>query len=205
MKTTIWESLSQIDCSKHTEKKGTLTYLSWAWAWGTLMKHYPTARYQFTDHKDINGNITDVLIYSDGTVSVECTVTIEDLSRTISLPVMDHRNQAIQQPNSRQISDSKMRCLVKAIAMHGLGFYIYAGEDLPESPTTSVLNKDKSIKDTVLTAGPKNTQGETYGEAFKSIGAINEQIAYWQGRDGLNERQSQHLSNLQELLDCYQK
>ena len=54
MKNNIWETLSQIDCSKHTEKKGNLTYLSWAWAWGTLMKHYPTARYQFTDHRDHN-------------------------------------------------------------------------------------------------------------------------------------------------------
>ena len=138
MKNNIWETLSQIDCSKHTEKKGNLTYLSWAWAWGTLMKHYPTARYQFTDHKDHNGNITDIQVYTDGSASVECTVTIEELSRTISLPVMDHRNQAIKNPNARQISDSKMRCLVKAIAMHGLGFYIYAGEDLPESPSSSV-------------------------------------------------------------------
>ena len=135
MKNNIWETLSQIDCSKHTEKKGNLTYLSWAWAWRTLMVHYPTARYQFTDHKDHNGNITDIQVYADGTASVECTVTIEELSRTISLPVMDHRNQAIQNPNARQISDSKMRCLVKAIAMHGLGLYIYAGEDLPESPS----------------------------------------------------------------------
>ena len=102
------------------------------------MKHYPTARYQFTDHKDHNGNITDIQVYTDGSASVECTVTIEELSRTISLPVMDHRNQAIKNPNARQISDSKMRCLVKAIAMHGLGFYIYAGEDLPESPSSSV-------------------------------------------------------------------
>ena len=138
MKNNIWETLSQIDCSKHTEKKGNLTYLSWSWAWRTLMVHYPTARYQFTAHKDHNGNITDIQVYADGTASVECTVTIEELSRTISLPVMDHRNQAIQNPNARQISDSKMRCLVKAIAMHGLGLYIYAGEDLPESPSSSV-------------------------------------------------------------------
>ena len=138
MKNNIWETLSQIDCSKHTEKKGNLTYLSWAWAWRTLMVHYPTARYQFTDHKDHNGNITDIQVYADGTASVECTVTIEELSRTISLPVMDHRNQAIQNPNARQISDSKMRCLVKSIAMHGLVLYIYAGEDLPESPSSSV-------------------------------------------------------------------
>ena len=149
MKSNIWGTLSQIDCSKHTEKKGNLTYLSWAWAWGTLMKHYPTARYQFTDHKDHNGNITDIQVYADGSASVECTVTIEELSRTISLPVMDHRNQAIQNPNSRQISDSKMRCLVKAIAMHGLGFYIYAGEDLPESPSSSVNGNSTVTQESV--------------------------------------------------------
>lgn len=114
--------LSRIDCSSHTEKKGQLTYLSWTWAWSTLMKSYPESAYYF--HEDV--------IHSDGTVTVSCTVSVAGTDRRMWLPVMDNRNNAIPIPDARKISDARMRCLVKCIAMHGLGLYIYAGEDLPE-------------------------------------------------------------------------
>lgn len=118
----VWETLSAIDVGAHVEKKGQLSYLSWAWAWGVLMKHYPASNYSFLNP----------IRNEDGTVMVECDLTIEDITRRMWLPVMDHRNKAIQNPNMRQISDTQMRCLVKAIAMFGLGHYIYAGEDLPD-------------------------------------------------------------------------
>jgi hypothetical protein len=126
MSKEIWNKLSAVDCSKHIEKKGNLSYLSWAWAWGTLMEHYPDATYEFHEPT----------IYEGGTMEVRCTVTIEGLSRTMWLPVMDYKNQAIVNPDARAISDNKMRCLVKAIAMFGLGHYIYAGEDIPGPPPT---------------------------------------------------------------------
>lgn len=115
--------LSAVDCSKHIEKKGTLSYLSWTWAWAVLMQHYPDSAFEFL----VDDNL------ADGTVMVSCTVTVCDTVRKMWLPVMDNRNNAIAHPNARQISDARMRCLVKCIALHGLGLYIYAGEDLPES------------------------------------------------------------------------
>jgi hypothetical protein len=121
----IWKTLSAIDVSQHTEKKNGLTYLSWAWAWGVLMQNYPEAVYSFPPQE----------IHPDGTVTVHCNVFIGDCVRTMWLPVMDYKNIAIKNPDARKISDTKMRCLVKNLAMWGLGFNIYAGEDLPVTPS----------------------------------------------------------------------
>jgi len=129
----IWDKLGKIDVSEHVEKKNNLSYLSWAWAWGTLMKSYPQATYEFREFARGDSTLTDILQYPvNGTASVYCTVTIDDVSRSMWLPVMDYRNNAIPDPDARAISDTKMRCLVKCIGMLGLGFYLYAGEDLPE-------------------------------------------------------------------------
>lgn len=117
----VWKTLSAIDCGQHIEKKGNLSYLSWSWAWSTLMAHYPASEFQI--HADE--------IHADGSVTVHCAVTVEGLTRKMWLPVMDHKNNSIKNPDSRKISDAKMRCLVKCIALFGLGLYIYAGEDLP--------------------------------------------------------------------------
>ena len=124
---SAFAKLSRIDVSKHVEKKGQLSYLSWAWAWGVLMEHYPDSNYTFAENE----------IHADGSVTVHCSLTVENIARPMWLPVMDNRNKSIQNPSSRDISDAKMRCLVKAIAMHGLGHYIYAGEDLPRAESIS--------------------------------------------------------------------
>ena len=119
---TIWETLSKIDVSNHIEKKMNLSYLSWAWAWDTLMKSYPQAQYEFLNNH----------FHNDGSVDVWVKVSIDDCYRVMWLPVMDNKNNAIKYPDSRKVSDARMRCLVKCIAMFGLGLYIYAGEDLPD-------------------------------------------------------------------------
>lgn len=120
MDNSIWDKLSKIDVSAKVEKKGRLNFLSWAWAWGTLMEHYPSATYAFGSNE----------YHVDDTVTVHCSLTINDLTHAMWLPVMDNRNNSVQNPTSRNISDTKMRCLVKCIAMFGLGHYIYAGEDI---------------------------------------------------------------------------
>lgn len=119
----IWKTLSALDCSKHVEKKGNLSYLSWSWAWATLMNHYPDSSFEFLP--------TEYL--ENGTVTVHCKVTVEMLQREMWLPVMDHKNKSIANPTSRDISDAKMRCLVKCLALFGLALYLYSGEDLPQS------------------------------------------------------------------------
>jgi hypothetical protein len=117
----IWQTLSKIDCTPHVEKKNGLSYLSWAWAWGVLMEHYPDAQYSFDPPQ----------VFPNGTQMVFCTVQIGECSRRMWLPVMDHRNKSIVDPDSFSVNTSMMRCLVKCLALYGLGHYIYAGEDLP--------------------------------------------------------------------------
>ena len=128
---SIWATLSQVDVSDRIEKKQNLSFLSWSWAWGTLMEHYPQAEYTFQEPE----------IAADGSVMVFCTVTIDGLSRQMWLPVMDFKNRAIPSPNAFQINTARMRCLVKCLAMFGLGHYIYAGEDLPSAEADKAAEK----------------------------------------------------------------
>lgn len=131
----VWDKLSKVDVSKHIEKvpaygNKELSYLSWAWAWGVMMEHYPEATYDFLETEDG----TDVCYYKDDSCSVEVVMTIGNLTRSMWLPVMDNKHKAVNNPNALQISNAKMRCLTKCLAMWGLGHYIYAGEDLPKNP-----------------------------------------------------------------------
>ena len=139
---SIWATLSQVDVSDRIEKKQNLSLLSWSWAWGTLMEHYPQAEYSFQEPAEAQ---------RDGSVMVYCTVTIDGLSRQMWLPVMDFKNQAISNPDVVQLNKAKMRCLVKCLAMFGLGHYIYAGEDLPSAEADKAAEKiakerEESIK-----------------------------------------------------------
>ncbi|SPP30970.1 hypothetical protein ARAF_0072 [Arsenophonus endosymbiont of Aleurodicus floccissimus] len=116
-----------INVNEKVEKQNGLSYLSWAWAWGVLMAHYPESYYYTIDTVSYNNN---------GSAMVSLTLTVKkgnnDFSRKMRLLVMDYKNQAISNPNAVDINKTLMRCLTKAISMFGLGFYIYAGEDLPE-------------------------------------------------------------------------
>lgn len=125
----IWDTLSKINVNPHVEKKNGFSYLSWAWAWGVLMDHFPDSKFMFD--RDADGS--ELFRYPDGSCEVRCVLTINGVSRFMWLPVMDHRNKAITNPNARDANDAKMRCLVKAMALFGLGHYIYAGEDLPDA------------------------------------------------------------------------
>ena len=152
----VWDKLSKIDCSDKIEKKMNLSYLSWAWAWGVLQEHYPQAQYLFYQGED------DVpyVKYPDGTAEVRCRVSIDNLSREMTLCVMDFKNNAVQNPNSSQVNNSKMRCLTKCLAMYGLGHYIYAGEDVPVEDKESV-NKDKPITELKNVVEEKSKPVET--------------------------------------------
>jgi len=163
----VWDNLSKIDCSDKVEKKMNLSYLSWAWAWGVLQEHYPQSTYLFYQGED------DVpyVKFPDGTAEVRCRVSIDNLTREMTLSVMDNRNNAIQNPNSRQVNDTKMRCLVKCLAMYGLGHYIYAGEDVPssdkEEPKQESKNMAKVSKPVEKPVEePKDDKGEEWAELF---------------------------------------
>lgn len=119
--TSHFVEMAAINVNQHVEKKNGLTYLSWAWAVDQLLRHDHTANWEFHDPQ----------MYGE-TMMVSCTVTAFGKPITMHLPVMDHRNQAVKNPDAFVVNKNMMRCLVKAIACHGLGLYIYAGEDLPE-------------------------------------------------------------------------
>lgn len=128
----IWQTLSAINVEGKVEKKAGHNYLSWAWAWGVLMDHFPDSH--FTFERTDSG--IEVYEMGDRSCEVRCNLTVGGITRTMWLPVMDHRNAAIKNPDARALNDAKMRCLVKAMALFGLGHYIYAGEDLPDPSKT---------------------------------------------------------------------
>lgn len=144
--------LLAINVNSHTEKKNGLTYLSWAWAWAEVLKIDPEAEWDAAEYKTPEGTIP-YMILPDGTGMVKVSVTINGKAKRCLLPVMDNRNKAIVGPNAFQVNTATMRCLAKAISMHGLGLYIYAGEDLPEEeqgaakPTTPVIGAAQGIGD----------------------------------------------------------
>lgn len=121
--------LNVINVSEKTEQKNGLTYLSWAWAWGELKKRHPDAIY--TIYEDGSG----CFYHTDGrTCWVKTGVTVNGIEHVEYLPVMNVRNQSIpvDAVTSTDVNKAIQRSLTKAVARHGLGLYIYAGEDLPE-------------------------------------------------------------------------
>lgn len=145
-KANVFETLSKIDVSGHVEtinmRKGpALKYVSWAWAWNMVKSVYPAAtrtieeypEYQFdkeTGRWYATGQMLDYRITPAG-CEVKVTVDIEGEKYSERLYVMDMRNQPVMNPNISQINKTQQRCLVKALAMAGLGLNLYAGEDLP--------------------------------------------------------------------------
>lgn len=137
-KTSVFHTLNSINCNEHIEKKNNLSYLSWAWAWCEVKKQYPDAFY--TIYEDATG----IPYFTDGrTCWVKTGVTINGLEHIEYLPIMDFKNRSIplEQVTSMDMNKSIQRSLTKACARHGLGLYIYAGEDLPEGEEQPVVQQ----------------------------------------------------------------
>ncbi|TBL13108.1 DUF1071 domain-containing protein [Bacillus paranthracis] len=118
--------LAVIDVSKHVEKKGRFSYLSWSWAVDQLLKKHPDTTWQVVRFDGLPYMKTEVGYF------VEVEVTVNNITRSQIHPVLDNYNKPIAKPTSFQINTSIQRCLAKAIALHGLGLYIYSGEDIPQ-------------------------------------------------------------------------
>jgi hypothetical protein len=120
------EMLLKKNVNEHVEKKNGLSYLSWAWAWAEALKADPKASYKI--------EMFNCKCYMEinGTAMVFVTVTMFDKPMTCQLPVMDYRNKAILNPDAFAVNTAIMRCMTKALALHGLGLYLYSGEDVPE-------------------------------------------------------------------------
>ena len=131
---SVWNTLSAVDVNKYVEKKNSFSYLSWAWAWSILKDHYPDATY----HKHIFNGLPYMLDPNGyGYVQVTVSVPSLDSSCTEIMPVLNHANKPIQNPDSFEVNKSLQRCLAKAIAALGLGAYLFQGEDLPQTVSSS--------------------------------------------------------------------
>ncbi|MDP7981010.1 DUF1071 domain-containing protein [Bacillus multifaciens] len=130
--------LASIDVSKHVEKKGRFSYLSWSWAVDQLLKKCPDATWQVVRFDGLPYMKTEVGYF------VEVEVTVNNITRSQIHPVLDNYNKPIAKPTSFQINTSIQRCLAKAIALHGLGLYIYSGEDIPRDDEPKQPNKQQS-------------------------------------------------------------
>lgn len=132
-KKNVFAVLNDINVNDKTERKNGLTYLSWAWAWGEVKKRFPEAAFTVYERETPTGPVN---YFTDGkTCWVKTGLTIEGLEHIEQLPVMDFRNNSIplEAVKSTDVNRAIQRSLTKAAARHGLGLYIYAGEDLPET------------------------------------------------------------------------
>ena len=149
---SVFETLNAINLNELKEDKGKMTYLSWAYAWGEVKKLYPDMT------STVYENTEGLNYHHDGkTAWVKTGITIEGQEHIEYLPIMDNRNASIplERINSTEVNKSIQRSMTKAIARHGLGFYIYAGEDLPETEVVAnnaaeIERAAKDVKDKTL-------------------------------------------------------
>lgn len=160
--------LLKVNVNDHTEKKNGLTYLSWAWAWQEALKADPSANWNVKMFGD------QPLVKIGETAMVFVEVTMLGKTMTCQLPVLDHRNKAIANPDAFQVNTAIMRCLAKCIGLHGLGLYIYAGEDLPEADTPDVTDYVKLIEESKNVEELKKHFASAFAAAKSNAGAIAE-------------------------------
>ena len=160
--------LNKINVNDKTEKKNGLTYLSWAWAWGEVKKLFPDATYTVYE------NEAGWNYHTDGrTCWVKTGVTVNGIEHIEFLPVMDHRNRSIplDNVNSFDVNKAIQRSLTKAVARHGLGLYIYAGEDLPEGEDKPTIEETPVQNLTCKCANCGKEIPDYHDEAGKKISA----------------------------------
>lgn len=161
MKTFL--ELRELNVNEFIEKKGNLSYLSWTHAVDVMLQNDPGAVWEFPEPT----------FYKGGSVMVHCLVYAFGKTVRMHLPVMDYKNNSVIDPSSRQISDAMMRCLAKCIACFGIGLYIYAGEDLPESfddePVQPVTNQQKPLSKSELDLGVKDISTAPDESALRQV------------------------------------
>ena len=164
-----FNDLYAINVNGHTEKKNNLTYLSWAWAWGEIKKRHPDATYTVYENADGWNYHTD-----GRTCWVKTGVTVNGIEHIEYLPVMDYKNKSISIENvtSFDVNKAIQRSLTKACARHGLGLYIYAGEDLPEEEVVEKRDTSRNAKNIAannIISGLAKARGKSDGEILNAL------------------------------------
>lgn len=212
---TAFETLNKLNVNEHVEVKETgktkLSYLSWSWAWAEVKKHYPNATYTiWKDEQNKPYIFTEGLGYM-----VYTSVTIDGMTHEMWLPVMDSHNMAmldepyqfktkynsytVNKASMMDINKAIMRCLTKNLAMFGLGLYIYAGEDLPESEE-DVKEVEKAPQKPKNKA--KNEDVDVYNEARTALENIKSEAFYKYGIDYReNENHREIIKKISKLSD----
>jgi len=204
----IWQTLSAVNVEDFVQDKMGLRYLSWANSWMVLMDHYPQAIMDFGANE----------MHEDGTVTVHCTIVIDTYARHMWLPVMDHRGRAVVRPDARAISDNKMRCMVKCLALFGLGLYIYAGEDLPSAEKDAPKSKPKPTPApapvAIIEEAPAATNESTRVASEEFVAAMKQFIdmmttdeglrGYWNdNKDQITTIQTQHADLYKKMVEMF--
>lgn len=158
-----------VNVNGHTEKKNGLTYLSWAWAWGEIKKRHPDATYTVYENADGWNYHTD-----GRTCWVKTGVTVNGIEHIEYLPVMDYKNKSISIENvtSFDVNKAIQRSLTKACARHGLGLYIYAGEDLPEEEAAEKQDASRNAKNIAannIISGLAKARGKSDAEILNAL------------------------------------
>ncbi len=183
---SVFETLNAINVNDHTERKNGLTYLSWAWAWAEVKKRYPDANYAVYERDSVHGPLN---YFDDGrTAWVKTGVFINGLQHIEMLPVMDFRNRSIpvDQITSTDVNKAIQRSLTKAIARHGLGLYIYAGEDLPEDERQDATQSAGTQNEAQPDAKPAKSRVAAVKGLCASIGITLEQFGAYRNAAAQN-------------------
>lgn len=155
---TTYNEIRKINVNEHTDKKGKFTYLSWAWAVDQLLQLDPSATWDYQAPMQFGD-----------TLMVFCSVTAFGKTMTAQLPVLNHQNKAISNPNAMDVNTAMQRCLAKAIALHGLGLYIYAGEDVPDEEPIDLTKEAKEWIIDIQQADSMDALKALYAEAYKEL------------------------------------
>jgi hypothetical protein len=165
--------LLKINVNEHTEKKNGLTYLSWAWAWREALKADQSATF---DVQTFEGKpYMDV----NGTGMVWVTVTMFGQPRTCMLPVMDYKNKPILNPDAFAVNTAIMRCMTKALALHGLGIYIYSGDDLPEDESKEAPTPVATAPKPIVRTATKFVQPKEWDDSDASRKLFADGMIEW--------------------------
>ncbi|MBA4381851.1 MAG: DUF1071 domain-containing protein [Sideroxydans sp.] len=165
---SVFKKLYETNVNEHIEKKGNFSYLSWPYAIAQLRLADPTATWEvkrFAD--DLPYQKTDLGVF------VEVSVAVQGVTLSQIHPVLDSKNKPLMEPSAFDINTSIQRCLVKAVALHGLGLYIYAGEDLPQADSNVEVSKPLVA---VKPARPTH-QGDVALLTDKQLGYINKLVS----------------------------
>jgi hypothetical protein len=206
--------LLKINVNEHTEKKNGLTYLSWAWAWREALKADQSATF---DVQTFEGKpYMDV----NGTGMVWVTVTMFGQPRTCMLPVMDYKNKPILNPDAFAVNTAIMRCMTKALALHGLGIYIYSGDDLPEEESKEAHTPQATAPKPIVKAVSKSVQPKEWDDSDASrklfadgmiewtshcttVAGLN---SYWKSNElQLDSLKETHPPLYKGVLDCFKE